>query len=134
MTIDKNLLSDEKLGNLELQTNFKTHNYDTNKLTNFLVNDFNYRSNDNLLNSFISTKILANVKNINYESKNVDIYKNDPTNEIFLDLWVLSEVNLEKLKDNSKHFLKPKFLMRFSPGSMRKGSEGTRLNPSNAFS
>ncbi len=133
LTIDKNLFSDEKLGNLELQTNFRTHNYDTNKLTNFLVNDFNYESNNNLLNSFINTKILANVKNINYESKNIDIYKNDPTNEIFGSIGFLSEVNLEKLKNNSKHFLKPKFLMRFSPGSMRKESEGTRLNPSNAF-
>ena len=46
----------------------------------------------------------------------------------FLDLLgFLSEINLEKLKNNSFHFLKPKFLMRFSPGSMRKESEGSRL-------
>ena len=37
---DKNLLNSEKFGNLELQTNLKIRNYDTNKLENFLVNDF----------------------------------------------------------------------------------------------
>ena len=120
LTIDKNLLSDEKLGNLELQTNFKTHNYDTNKLTNFLVNDFNYESNDNLLNNLINTKILTNIKNINYESRNVDIYKDEPTSEVFGSIGFLSEVNLEKLKNNARHLLKPKFLLRLSPGSMRK--------------
>ena len=34
---DKNLFS-EKYGNLDLQSNYKTHKYDTNKLTNFFVN------------------------------------------------------------------------------------------------
>ena len=45
ITIDKNLLSNDKIGNLDLQTNYKVHKYDTNKLTNFLVNDFNWSSN-----------------------------------------------------------------------------------------
>ncbi len=133
LTLDKNLLSDDQLGSLELQTNYRAHNYDTNKLTNFLVNDFNYESNDNLFNNFISTKILANVKNINYESRNVDIYKNDPTSEIFGSIGFLSEVNLEKFDNDTRHLLKPKFLMRLSPGSMRKESGNSRLTPSSAF-
>ena len=36
ITIDKNLVANNKIGNLDLQTSLKTHNYDTNKLTNFL--------------------------------------------------------------------------------------------------
>ena len=39
ITIDKNILSSERFGNIDLQTNFKAHNYDTNKQTNFFVND-----------------------------------------------------------------------------------------------
>ena len=39
IVINKNILSDEKLGYLELQTNFKAQNYDTNKLSSFFVND-----------------------------------------------------------------------------------------------
>ena len=33
---DKNLLNDDRLGNRDLQTNLKVHNYDTNKLKIFL--------------------------------------------------------------------------------------------------
>ena len=50
ITIDKNLLNHEKLGSLDLQTNFKAHNYDTNKFTNFLVNDFDWNSKELFLN------------------------------------------------------------------------------------
>ena len=133
LAIDKNLFSDDRFGSLGLQTNYRTHNYDTNKKTSFLVNDLNYESRDNLFNNLINTKILANFKNINYESKNVDIYKDDLTSEVFGALGFLSEIKLQKLKNDSFHSLKPKFLMRFSPGSMRKETDGSRLTPSNAF-
>ena len=46
LTVDKNLFSGEKIGNLDLQTNLKVHNYDTNKLTNFIVNDLNWSSRE----------------------------------------------------------------------------------------
>ena len=32
---DRNLFSNNKFGNLDLQTNYKVHKYDTNKFTNF---------------------------------------------------------------------------------------------------
>ena len=41
ITYDKNLISNESFGNLDLQTNYKIRKYDTNKFTNFLVNEFN---------------------------------------------------------------------------------------------
>ena len=66
VTLDKRLFLNDKFGSLELQTNYKVHNYDTNKLTNFLVNDFYYNSNNLLIKDFLNTKILANIKNINY--------------------------------------------------------------------
>ena len=133
ITLDKNLFLSENYGNLSLQSNYKAHNYSTNKLTNFLVNDFDWTSNDINFDSGIKTKILANLKNINYESKNVDIYKDDPTSEIFGSLGLLSEINLRKNKGNSIHFLKPKMLVRLSPGSMRKETGDSRLNPTKAY-
>ena len=42
ITYDNNLFSNDNYGNMDLQTNFKIHNYDTNKTTKFLVNDFNW--------------------------------------------------------------------------------------------
>ena len=109
LTIDTNLFSNENIGNLDLQTNYKSHEYDTSKLTNFLVNDLNYYSNTNTFNNVINSKILANLKNINYESKNVNIYKNDPTSEL-LDQLVYQKL-ISKTVDKFRHKLKPKVLL-----------------------
>jgi LPS-assembly protein len=134
ITLNKNLLLDENLGNIELQSNYKVHNYDTNKLTNFLVNDIDFFSNELVFDNGLNTKILANIKNINYESKNVEIYKNNPTVELYSSLGLMSEMNFLKNTDSSKHLLKPKMLIRYAPGSMRRDTSGSKLNPSNAFS
>ena len=133
LTLDKKLISDENFGYLELQSNYKVHNYETNKLTNFLVNDFNYESTEKIFNNVLNTKILGNIKNINYESKNVDIYKDDFTSEVFGSLGFLSEINFEKYKNNFEHLLKPKMLVRVAPGSMRQESSSARLTASKAF-
>ena len=133
ITLDKNLLSSETLGNLDLQTNVKVHNYDTNKLTNFLVNDLNWTSKDFLHKSGFKTKFLSNFKNINYESKNVGLYKEDPTSEIYGALGYQSEIKFQKSSGVNKHFLTPKFFVRYAPGSMRKETSGSRINPLNVF-
>ena len=134
LTIDKNLLSDTKLGNLDLQTNFKVHSYDTNKLTSFLVNDFNYDYKNFNNKSLIKGKFIANIRNINYEAKNTDIYKKDTTSEVFGAIGYLGQINLEKKYKNSHQKLKPKFLFRYSPNkNMRKESGGSILDPARAF-
>ena len=133
ITLERNLFSKENLGNLELQTNYKVHNYDTNKLTNFLVNDLNFESEENIFDNKINTQILANVKNINYESKNVDIYKKDTTSEIFGSLGLLSEMSFYKFREETRHLLKPKMLVRLAPGQMRKETSSSRLTPASAF-
>ena len=71
------------LGNLDLETNLKVHLYDTNKLTNFFINDFSWNSKELFSDKGVQTKILSNIKNINYESKNVEPYKEDTTSELF---------------------------------------------------
>ena len=78
---------------------------------------------------------MGNLKNVNYESKNVSEYKDEFTNEIFGALGILNEVDLYKKTDkDSNHTLTPKFLMRYAPGHMRKEAEGARLNHLNVFS
>ena len=134
ITLDKNLLNDDRLGSVNLQTNLKVHNYDTNKLTNFFINDLNWSSNEILYKSVFKNRLLGNIKNINYEAKNLSLYKNDPTSEFYAALGLLSQVDLKKEDANSIHILSPKILLRLSPGSMRKEESGSRLNPINAFS
>ncbi len=134
ITFEKNLFSNQKFGNLDLLTNYKMHNYDTNKSSSFLINNFNWQFKDTNFDSGIIGKFLGNFKNINYETKNIDLYKKDTTNEIYGAIGYLSEINLEKNKGNSEHKLKPKLLLRYAPGNMRKESSGSMLTPLTAFS
>ena len=133
ITLDKNLLSSDKFGNVDLQTNIEVHNYETNRQTNFLVNDFEWESNDIILNSKFINKFLGKFKNINYEAKNVDIYKTDTTSDFFGAIGFLSEIEFIKRKQNLTHFFSPKVLLKYSPGSMRKDDSGSRLTPTNSF-
>tara|TARA_Y100000389_G_scaffold182216_1_gene198657 strand:+ start:2547 stop:4949 length:2403 start_codon:yes stop_codon:yes gene_type:complete len=133
LTVDKNLFSNISLGNLDLQSSYKVHKYDTNKYTNFLINDFDWNYNDINFESGIKGKILGNLKNINYETKNVETYKNRTTNELFGALGFLTELTMQKNLAGSNHFLTPKTLFRYSPGSMRKDLNAFRLNPTKAF-
>ena len=131
--IDKNIFNND-LGNLDLQSNLKVHNYDTNKFTKFLVNDFNWNSKDFYLDNGLYSKILGNFKNINYEANNVDLYKKDFTNEVHAAFGLLSELKLQKKTSSSKHFFTPKLLLRYAPGQMRQEDDDTKLDPIRAFS
>ena len=133
ITLDKNLFNNDKFGNLDFQSNISTHLYNTNKLENFVVNNFDWSSKDIFLESGLNTKILGNLRNINYEVKNVDQYKEDTTSELFGALGLFSKVILQKKQGNTEHLLTPKLFLRYAPGSMRNEDDGSRLTPSSAF-
>ena len=110
ITLDKNLFSDNNLGSLNLQSNLKIHNFDTNKFTNFFVNDFNWEKDLNF-QSGLTGRLLSNIKNINYEARNVDIYKKSYTNELYGALGYLSQIELVKNINNSYQTLIPKVFL-----------------------
>ena len=97
ITLDKNLFSNNKMGNLDLQSNYKVHNYDTNKFTNFLVNDLNWTFRDINFNNGINSKILGNLKNLNYETRNVDIYKRIQLANYLVHLDIYLKLNFKKI-------------------------------------
>ena len=134
ITLDKNLFSDNNLGSLNLQSNLKIHNFDTNKFTNFFVNDFNWEKDLNF-QSGLTGRLLSNIKNINYEARNVNLYKKSYTNELYGALGYLSQIELVKNINNSYQTLIPKVFFRYAPGEMRKeDNSGNRLDPKNVFS
>ncbi len=132
LTLNKNLFNNN-FGFLDLQTNYKVRKYDTNKFTNFLINDFNWSNRLNY-SSIFKNKFLGNFKNINYETKNTNKYKNDTTTELYGALGYLTQLELRKNNSNNEHILRPKALLRYAPGSMRKEVDGNRLIPLTAFS
>ena len=100
IVLDKNLVSSEKYGNIDLTSNFKVHNYDTNKFTKFLVNDIDWKFRDKNFASGINGKFISKFKNINYEAKNVSSLKSEGTSELFGALGYIFDVDLYKKSDN----------------------------------
>lgn len=133
LVLNRNLMSNNKFGILDLQSNFKVRSYETNKQTTFLVNDFDWLFKNFIFDSGIKSSLLANIKNVNYETNNEQKYKNEFTNELFGAIGLLSEVNLYKNNNSAKHLLTPKILLRYAPGHMRKEDNGFRLNNLNIF-
>ena len=135
LTLEKNIISSEKYGFLDLGSNLRIRNYETNKQTNFFINNFNWTSNK-WLNSFgVENYFEGLIKTVNYDAENTNSYKNDETNsEAHSALGYFAKLGLYKEDVINKNFytLSPKFLLRYAPGHMRK-IEGGKLNYGNLF-
>jgi LPS-assembly protein len=135
LALEKNIMSSDRYGFLDLGSNIKIRNSETNKQTNFLVNNFKWQSNK-WLNSFgLENYFEGLLKTVNYEAKNTSEYKNDTTNtEVNTSLGYFTKLRLFKEDLINKNFytLTPKFLLRYAPGHMRK-TKGGRLNYGNLF-
>ena len=135
ITFDKNLVSNDFIGNLDLQSNLKVRNYDTNKTSKFFINDLDWNFKNFNSNSGLTGKLIGKVKNINYEAKNITTLKETTVNELHGALGYLTKLELfKKNKDSSESSLIPKLLLRYAPGSMRKEESGSRMDPSAIFS
>ena len=133
LTFDKNLFNDPRYGIMDLQSNFKIHNYDTNKTTKFFINDLDWDINNYNFNFGAEGKFLEKIKNVNYDVKNVSEFKNDTTSEFFGAFGYLTEIDFyKKDKSQSEHSLSPKILLRYA-GHMRKETTGSRLDPRKVF-
>ena len=132
ITLDKNIFASTKFGILDLQSNFEIQNYDTNKTSKLLINDFDWEIKNTTFYNSLKSKFFSKIKNINYDAKNIVNYKNDTTSELYGALGYLAELDFVK-KAQSTHFLSPKILLKYAPGSMRKEEKGSRLDPDNAF-
>ena len=72
LLISKNLFSSASLETLNLDSNLKMRTYDTNKTSKFLINTFEWNSLDKIFDTGIQSSLVANIKNINYETKNIE--------------------------------------------------------------
>ncbi len=130
---DKNLIASNKYGSLDFTSNLNVHNYDTNKFTKFLVNDFDWKSKTNIFASKLKGNWIGHFKNVNYEAKNTSEFKEDTENELFGALGYLAKIDLFKNRNNNNYLLTPKILFRYAPGSMRKETSDFRIDNQNIF-
>ena len=136
LTVEKNIKKKKKYGVLDFEGNLKLRNYDTNKQTNFLINNFNWRSKKWLNSSGIETYFESLVKNVNYTAKKTDDFKNDEDNhELHSVLGYFAKLPFfkEDLINSNFYSLTPKILLRYAPGNMRKVTSG-KLKYGNLFS
>ena len=131
LTLNKSLFS-ERFGSGELQTNFNIHNYDTNKTKKVLINNVDWEIDKST--SYLDGKFLSSFKNVNYDIKNIDKYKEDTTSELFGAVGFLGSIDFFKNVGETNHFLKPKFLVKYSPNHMRKETTSYNLNDLDIFS
>ena len=134
ITLNKNLFN-EDYGYGNFKTNLRAHNFDTNKHKRFLINDFDWTFNNLLTDTPYEGKFLTKIKNVNYEVKNENKFKEDTTSEFFGALGFLANVDLYKNEgENISHLLRPKMLIRYSPNHMRKETGDSSLNGKDIFS
>jgi LPS-assembly protein len=131
--LDKNLFASDKYGTADLTSSLKVHNYDTNKFTKFLVNDFDWKHRNFNYPSGLNGRFLGKLKNVNYEAKNTKEYKDEPSQEIYGALGYLTKLDLFKKTNYNEHSFTPKMLFRYAPGNMRKEQDNSRLNHLNIF-
>ena len=131
--LTKNLTT-ENFGYGDFKSNFKIHNYDTNKTKKILVNDFEWNIEQPFREKKFNGTLLSSFKNFNYESKNIEGFKENNTNEFFGALGYLA--SLELFKSNNKginQFLTPKLLFKASPNHMKKQIGDTHLYNKDIF-
>ena len=86
-----------------------------------------------LRKKYIGT-LLAQLKNFNYENKNISKFKNDATSEFYGSLGYLASMDLFKLKGDVEQFLRPKILFRTAPNHMKKETGDFYLHNKDIFS
>ena len=129
--IEKKLMTSEKYGFLDLGTDLRIRNFDTNKQSNILVNNFNWGSKKWLNKLGINSSFEGLVKTVNYEAKNTKDYKNNrDISEVNSVIGYFADLGLYKNDFINKNLytLTPKFLLRYAPGHMRDLDNTTKLN------
>ena len=135
LNIEKNIMSSEKYGFLDLGSNLRVRGYETNKQSSFFINDFNWRSIKWLNSLGIENYFEGLIKNVNYEAQNTENLKNNQKiSEINSALGYFAKLALykENLITQSFESFTPRILLRYAPGHMRK-AQGGRLSYANIF-
>ena len=120
-SLEKNLLMSENLGIVDLKSEILVKNFDVDKQTDVISNEFNWVSNSWINKFGFENEFLGLFKNVNYQAKNVNNYKTENSvSEFYGALGFKSELGLFKFRENNKlNVFKPKLLIKISPNDSR---------------
>ncbi len=133
---ERNLLSNDKIGIIDLYSSAIAKNYNVNQTTKFLINDFGWRSRSFGNNSGIQSNFEGLLKVVTYEADKAEDFKNEEFNvETSGVLAFNNSLPMFKKNINTISFLTPKTSLRLAPGHMRDiDDDNLRLSYSNIFS
>ena len=137
LAVEKKIMSNEKFGFLDLESNLEISNYDVNTQTNFLINDFTWKSKKWLNKFGFENHFETLTKSVVYETTNSvgPKFKDDTANyELASAVGYFTKLNLYKNNFSNKkfHSLTPKLLLRYAPGHSR-DTHGGSFNYGNLF-
>ena len=135
---ERNLITSEKIGLIDLHTNAIGKNYNVDQTTKFLVNDLSWKTNLSRNVRGVESRLEGLFKIVNYEATEAEKYKSEELNTE-LSGAVAYKASLPMSKEspgkNQIGFLTPKFSLRYAPGHMRNIHDDTlKLGYSNLFS
>ena len=134
---ERNLISNEKVGIVDLSSNIVGKNYNVNQTTKFLVNDIGWKSKSFSNAGGIQTNFEGLLKVITYDAENTDKFKNEEFNaEAYGAISYNASLPMFKriLDKDSINFFTPKASIRFAPGHMRDiEDDNLKLSYSNLF-
>ncbi len=126
LVFERNLISNDEIGIIDLYTNAVAKNYKVNQTTKFLVNDIGWKSKSFNNAAGIQSNFEGLLKVVTYDAENTDNFKNEDFNfETFGALSYNASLPMFKknLEENEINFFTPKISFRHSPGHMRNISD-----------
>ena len=128
-------LNPTNYGNFEFSSQGDNILENTNILKSKIINDFNFKSNDKIINHLgLKNNINVFLKNLNNIGKNADGYKSSPQSDLQTLFEINSELPLLKISDRYNETLIPKISFKINPGEMKNHSADERdINVTNIF-
>ena len=138
LVYERNLLSDKKIGIIDLYTNAIAKNFNVDQTTKFLVNDFSWKSRSFTNTIGLQSNFEGLLKVVAYEAENTSNYKTGSFNaETHGAVSYNASLPMysDSLNKNKINFFTPKLSFKYAPGHMRNlHDDSLRLDYSNLFS
>ncbi len=122
-------------GDLSFESNNLVRNYNTNIYEKSNINNFNFVSNPKINNLGISNNYQLIIKNINTESKNSSVFKEEENFDISGLLQLNSTFPLEKQNDFYQNIFIPKVSVKIAPNHTKNYKDDENIiNVNNIYS
>tara|TARA_Y100000590_G_scaffold190435_1_gene216747 strand:- start:129 stop:2567 length:2439 start_codon:yes stop_codon:yes gene_type:complete len=110
----------KKFGSINFSSNAEHKNFETNKYTTILTNDFVWNPVNSITKKGFVNTLEGMIRNTNYKARKTSDYKTDNSvNELSGVIGYKSSLPLKKVNQNFSKIFSPNFMLRYAPGHMR---------------